>query len=128
MHGIETVTDVKLAAVRLAIDAQAKQVAQALAAADKAVSKAEAATEKRFESVNEFRLTLSDQTKNFVSRVEFEGLRDANAARIAELSSRLDKTEGKSVGLTAGWVYLLGAVSVVCTVVSLAIAIFARTN
>jgi hypothetical protein len=47
-----------------------KQISLALTAAEKAVTKAEVATEKRFESVNEFRLTLSDQTKTFVSRGE----------------------------------------------------------
>jgi len=47
-----------------------KQIALALNSAEKAVTKAETATEKRFESVNEFRLTLSDQTKTFVTRGE----------------------------------------------------------
>lgn len=44
----------------------------ALDAADRAVSKAESATEKRFESVNEFRQTLSDQASKFIIRSEFD--------------------------------------------------------
>jgi hypothetical protein len=42
----------------------------ALSAAQLAVSKAEAAAEKRFDSVNEFRQVLSDQTASFVTRRE----------------------------------------------------------
>lgn len=43
----------------------------ALNAADKATTKAEDASDKRFESVNEFRQTLSDQATKFVVRGEF---------------------------------------------------------
>jgi len=45
-------------------------VAAALAAAEKAVSKAEDAATRRFESVNEFRQTLTDQTSTFVPKSE----------------------------------------------------------
>jgi hypothetical protein len=50
---------------------QAKAIDAALAAAEKAVTKAEVATEKRFDSVNEFRKTLSDQASSFMQRGEF---------------------------------------------------------
>jgi hypothetical protein len=50
----------------------AKAVDAALAAAKEAVIKAETATEKRFESVNEFRQTLSDQTRHFITREVFD--------------------------------------------------------
>jgi hypothetical protein len=54
-------------------DAQSKAIQDALTAAEKAVVKAEVATEKRFEGVNEFRQTLSDQAANFISRKELWG-------------------------------------------------------
>ncbi len=54
-------------------DAQEKAVAAALAAAKEAVTKAEAAAEKRFDSVNEFRNTLKDQTATFLTRGEAIG-------------------------------------------------------
>ncbi len=54
-------------------DAQEKAVAAALAAAKEAVTKAEVAAEKRFDSVNEFRNTLKDQTGTFVTRNEALG-------------------------------------------------------
>ena len=108
------------------VDLQAEKSVTALAASDKAILKAEVAVEKRFESVNEFRQTLSDQTKSFISRVEFDALRDTNAARITDLSSRLDKIEGKAAGLNAGWLYLLGGLATFGTIVSLVIAIFVK--
>ena len=51
--------------------AQEKSVKDALASADRAVNKAETASEKRLDSVNEFRKTLSDQTGTFLTRAEF---------------------------------------------------------
>jgi predicted transcriptional regulator len=123
VNTLERLTDAKLANLSTLVDAHAERVGLALAAADKAVSKAETATEKRFESVNEFRQTLSDQTRSFISRVEFEAVRDNTAARITDLASRLDKTEGKTVGLNAGWIYLLGGLSVAAALVSLVVLI-----
>jgi len=101
------------------IDLQTEKSVIALAASDKAILKAEVAVEKRFESVNEFRQTLSDQTKSFISRVEFDALRNTNATRIIDLSSRLDRIEGKAAGLNAGWIYLLGGIAALGTLVSL---------
>jgi len=53
--------------------AQEQAVAFALASAEKAVTKAELAAEKRFESVNEFRNQLKDQTGTFLTRNEMWG-------------------------------------------------------
>jgi vacuolar-type H+-ATPase subunit H len=50
---------------------QQRAIEAALSAAEKAVTKAEVATEKRFDSVNEFRKTLSDQAANFLQRGEY---------------------------------------------------------
>jgi hypothetical protein len=80
-----------------------KAVQTALIAAEKAVTKAEAATEKRFEGVNEFRQALSDQTASFPTRNELDSLRE----RVAELATRMDKTEGRSGGMTDGTKLLL---------------------
>jgi hypothetical protein len=66
----------------------------ALAAAETAVNKAETAAEKRFDSVNEFRKTLSDQTASFVTKDRFQGLDE----KVNDLASRLDRGEGASGG------------------------------
>lgn len=70
----------------------------ALSSADKAVSKAEIATERRFEGVNEFRQTLSDQAAQFVTRREFESLRHAGTERMDELKEWIDRTSGERTG------------------------------
>ena len=128
IHALDRLTDARITTLRTLIDSQAESVTLALASADKAVTKAERATERRFDSVNEFRETLSDQTKSFISRAEFEALRDVSSTRITDLSSRLDRTEGKAVGLNAGWIYLLGGLAAACALASLAVAIFLRTT
>jgi hypothetical protein len=128
VRALERLLDAKLITLRTVVDSHAEKAVLALTAADKAISKAEAATERRFESVNEFRQTLSDQTRTFISKVEFEAVRDTFGTRIADLSSRLDKTEGKAVGLNAGWIYLLGALSAASTIASVIIATYLRTH
>jgi hypothetical protein len=100
-------------------DAQTTAINAALLAAKEAVGKAETATERRFESVNEFRQTLTDQAGTFVARVEFEVERKATAERIRELAARVDKTEGRAGGLHSGWGYLIGAVGLIGAVIAL---------
>jgi hypothetical protein len=62
------------------------------------VTKAEIATERRFEGVNEFRATLSDQAAQFVTRREFESLRVAGTERMDELKEWVDRTSGERQG------------------------------
>jgi hypothetical protein len=51
-------------------EAQEKAIAAALAAAERAVLKAEAASERRFESVNEFRSVLTAQSATLATKEE----------------------------------------------------------
>jgi hypothetical protein len=83
-------------------DAQTSAINAALQATKEAVIKAETATERRFESVNEFRQTLSDQAGTFISRTEFNSLKE-----------RMDRGEGRSGGLKDGWGWVVGAVGLV---------------
>lgn len=94
-----TATQAALAAVKEATQA-------ALTAAKEAVVKAENASEKRFEGVNEFRQTLSDQAATFISRSEFNALKE-----------RLDRGEGRSGGLNDGWKWLLAIAALAVPVV-----------
>jgi hypothetical protein len=119
LNGLDRLTDAKFVTHRTLLDSQAEKVALALAAAKEAINKAEAATEKRFQSVNEFRETLSDQAATFVNRDQFEALRDV----VATLSARLDRIEGRTTGLSAGWGYLLGAVGLAGGVIGIVIAV-----
>lgn len=74
---------------------------------DKAIIKALGATEKRFESVNEFRATLSDQTNTFLPRAEFDATSEALKERMTVLTTRIDKTDAQKQGseITMGKIY-----------------------
>jgi hypothetical protein len=96
-------------ALDAAFKAAEQAVAVALANAEKATAKAEAASNARFESVNEFRKALTDQTATFIPRAEYDAahaaLTDrvtAGAARVdaleLRLTSRLDRGEGSDAG------------------------------
>lgn len=77
---IDSRVDAKFESVEEKISYQAKsaQVAldKAFESAQLAIQKLEIATSARFESVNEFRLTLKDQVATFATRKEFETLRE----------------------------------------------------
>ncbi len=75
-------------------EAQTKAIDAALLAAEKAVTKAETATERRFESVNEFRATLGDQAAKLATRLEL----DAANERVRELAARVERMEGQALG------------------------------
>ena len=89
-------------------EAQTKAIDAALLAAEKAVTKAETATERRFESVNEFRQTLSDQTKTFISRIELESY----VRSLTELSARVNVMSGSTIGSNTLWGFLIGAAGI----------------
>lgn len=95
-------------AIAAAFAAQEKAIAAALLAAKEAVQKAELATEKRFESVNEFRQTLSDQTQTFMPRAEFDRAMAAMNEKLDVLKAYKDSDSGRSIGLSAGWGVLVG--------------------
>lgn len=99
-------------------EAQSSAIAAALLAAEKAVSKAETASEKRFESVNEFRAQLADLVARLLPRIEYDAAHAAVIERISDLASRIDKTEGRSTGLNAGWGYLVAAAAIVIAIIS----------
>jgi hypothetical protein len=89
----------------------------AMAAADRAVNKAEAATERRFESVNEFRSALSDQAATFMPRAEAHGRMDALSGRIADLKGRLDVAEGQLAAKNDSSSHLMAILSLVLSAV-----------
>lgn len=85
-------------AVQAALVSQEKAVSAALVAAEKAVTKAEFAAEKRFDSVNEFRRTLADQTNTFIPRTEAHLSLDALRKEVDELKQTRAANEGQVKG------------------------------
>lgn len=98
---------------------------------DVAIGKAESANEKRFEAVNEFRQTLSDQAQNFVTRTMLDGRFqqitamqtssddrsregvDRNRQSVGELSARVSSMEGKVYIGGAGVVVIVAILQLV---------------
>ena len=98
---------------------QEKAVMLAMAAAKEAVAKAEAASEKRFDSVNEFRATLGDQQRNLMPRAESDRAFEALGEKIVALEKQLDGLIAERRGAVGGWGYAVGVVGFVFLVVSL---------
>jgi hypothetical protein len=107
-------------AIATAMVAQEKAVLAAMAAAEKAVTKAETAVEKRFESVNEFRKTLSDQTSTFITRDRFESV----LPRIDAVEKHLTEILSRGVGRNDTWVILVSITSSLIALGTLAVLIF----
>lgn len=86
-------------------ESQRRAVDAAIAAASEATAKAERATELRFESVNEFRAALTDQTATFMTRAAFDEFqkatgtyRDGLNSRFDAVNSRLNSMGGEATG------------------------------
>lgn len=77
---------------------QEKAVAAALSATREAITKSETATEKRFESVNEFRAALSDASKEQLTRTEYNAAHIALIDKIDDMKVRLTTFEGINAG------------------------------
>jgi hypothetical protein len=103
-----------------------REVAAALNSAERAISKAEQATEKRFESVNEFRETLSDQNRDFVRNAEFGTMHKALVDKVDLLANQIIAVEttvrARLSSATSGPAFLISSMSVMA---ALALAIIA---
>jgi len=110
-------------AVAAALAAQEKAVSAALTAADRAVAKAESAAERRFESVNEFRATLTDQARTFMPRAEAEQAARALNEKLDVLTARVNARDERSNTWSAGWGLLVGLVGVAAAIVSVVFAL-----
>jgi len=101
---------------------QDEAVAAALQTSEKAIVKAESATEKRFENVNEFRETLSDQSATLLSRTEYQVQHQALLDKLASDEKlitllRTDivalQTRGGSIKDMWGYIIGLGGLALV---------------
>lgn len=111
----------RFAAAQRAIDAafaaQKEAMMTALVAQQEAVTKAERATEKRFESVNEFRGTLDNQQRTLIPRSEVQEIRKTLEVEITNLTKIIDEVKAKSNertaerrGVQGGWGTAVGVV------------------
>jgi len=99
-------------AVSAALVSQEKAVAAALAAAKEAVAKAETASEKRFDAVNEFRQTLTDQTNTFLPRPEYNAQHKALEEKVDIVTKKMNLDRGGEISM--GKIYAaVGAVGAI---------------
>jgi hypothetical protein len=114
-------------AITAANSAQQDSVRAAFASAKEAVDKAASATEKRFDSVNEFRGQLKDQQLLLMPRAEAEvkvkGVSDA----VAALQVRMDQQTGRGDGAATLWSILVAVGGLLIGALSVAAA-FARVR
>lgn len=101
---------------------QEKAVHAALAAAEKAVDRAEINAEKWRQNANEWRAAMDDREVKFMPREESIAGLHGNAEKIAALTDRMNRGEGKGAGLDASWGYLLGFVVLVGAIISIFLA------
>src|SRR4026207_456854 len=88
-------------------------------AAERAVTEAELATEKRFESVNEFRGTLDNQQRTLIPRSEVTVLIEGVNEKIANLTKIVDAMQAERAGIKGGWGYAVGVVGLLLALGSL---------
>lgn len=104
---------------------------------DKAIEKANTATEKRFEGVNEFRNTLSDQQRTFIPRTEYEAghknLNDMLTNEIKNLSNiiftqkeRIDAIANRKEGGNIMWILIVGVGGFVMGIISFVLGILGK--
>lgn len=123
VSALDRLMEAKFVTFQVLVDSQAEKVALALNAADKAVSKAETATEKRFESVNEFRASLADQATMLVTRTEFHTKVEAQSDKLSDLTDRINRSEGKGAGAGAVLGWIVGAAGLMTSIVIVANAV-----
>lgn len=107
--------------VDIRFDAQEKAVTSALAAADRAVSKAELASEKRFESVNEFRAALGDSARLLMPRAEIETMVKSLNEKIDVLTARANARDERGIGANWVWALVVAVIGIVTSVATVAV-------
>jgi ABC-type transporter Mla subunit MlaD len=102
-------------------DAIRDHIDHAFESAERAVKIASDASEKRFDSVNEFRAALEDQGRLMMPRTEVEGLIRTQDEKIDELKAQRNMDSGRRVGSSAIFAYIVGAAGIISLIVTIAI-------
>ncbi len=114
-------------AVSAALAAQKELTNAALAAAERALLKAEVASEKRFDSVNEFRALVADQQRTLMPRSETEIVLKSLGEQMETMRTRLDTLAGKREGSQDGVSMIIGIVGFVVGLLSFVALLFKRS-
>jgi len=96
-----------------------KKMEQKFTSLELAVTKANDATEKRFESVNEFRLTLTDQQRTFVPRSEYEAGHKVLEDKLTAIATDIEKIKNTKQGGSTTVAYLAAGISLFVAIIAL---------
>ncbi len=99
------------------LDAARRETTIIHEASTKAIEKAEAASEKRFESVNEFRQQLSDQANLFMPREVADTQIETLRKQVQDNTKRIDTTQGAKTGSERTITVGLAAATIVISIV-----------
>lgn len=99
--------------LELRLEALDRLTTQLFAERDHATRLALENLEKRLGALNEIRAMAADQGNKLLPRDEYRVQHGELERRITTLESWEDKTEGKGLGLAAGWFYLVGLVGAI---------------
>ena len=86
---------------------------------NEAVSKADVATEKRFESVNEWRNSYADLVRNYIPREEYLSGHEIHSQQIAEIKAKQEKIANMKAGGDVTFAYLVSGISMIVAIVAL---------
>ena len=113
------------------------RLAQKFQSLAEAINKADQATEKRFDSVNEFRGTLTDQQRTLLPRLEYEAghknLSELVASSVKTLGDtiltqkeRIDKLDNRKEGGMAMWILIVGVIGFLTGLISFVLNILGK--
>lgn len=108
--------DMERSRLEVQVEASREALTVALRAVSDATTKADLATEKRFESVNEFRDQLKDQAGTFIPRIETEQRLTQLSTRLDELRSNDTQRSARSAGSTALFGWVIGGIGALATI------------
>jgi hypothetical protein len=116
---IEKRIEAAMLANRDRIIATDKAIDAVFASIKESVAKKEQADDRRFESVNEFRSTLSDSARLVMPRIESERMHQSTHEKIEELTKRMIRFEEQGRGSHQSWQTIVAAAGVIIPILSL---------
>jgi septation ring formation regulator EzrA len=85
---------------------------------DRAVTKAEIATEKRFETVNEWRESYADLVRSYIPRNEYESGHETLEDKINIIDKKIEKMSNIKQGGSLVIAYVISAISLLIAIIS----------
>lgn len=92
-----------IVSMRKRFEAQQEALKDTLSSTKESITKAEEALNKRFDSVNEFRQTLTDQASTFMSKAEAD-------ARLKAVEDDISRISSRSEGANSLWLIIGGLI------------------